>query len=73
VKEKSSTGTSKDEYRLFNLESENYRAVLKAGIDDIAVFGYYQFGSMFEKGKGPNLHPWGIGLMLPLVLHTNKK
>jgi hypothetical protein len=69
VKEKSLTGTSKDEYRSFNLESKNsYRVVLKAGIDDIAVFGYYQFHSMFEKGKGPNLHPWGIGLMLPLVL-----
>ncbi len=47
-----------------NILPINYRMVLRAGFDDFSVFGYYQPVSLFEKDKGPDIKPWGVGLML---------
>ena len=42
----------------------NYRFSGRIGIGDLALFGYYQPHSPFEGGKGPDVQPYGIGLLL---------
>lgn len=42
----------------------NYRFSGRIGIGDLALFGYYQLHSPFEGGKGPDVQPYGIGLLL---------
>ncbi|GHU63841.1 hypothetical protein FACS1894123_07450 [Bacteroidia bacterium] len=48
--------------RDLNLRPINMRFVLKVGIDDYGIFGYYQPFSMFENGKGPEVRSFGIGI-----------
>lgn len=48
--------------RDLNLLPLNGRFVAQAGINDIAVFGYYQPFSMFKKAKGPDVKSLGFGL-----------
>jgi hypothetical protein len=48
--------------RDLNLRPINMRFVLKVGIDDFGIFGYYQPFSMFEPGKGPEIRSFGIGI-----------
>ncbi|GHV57398.1 hypothetical protein FACS1894182_06120 [Bacteroidia bacterium] len=61
---KTSGGIRKDDYRDLNLLPVNFRFTARIGIEHFSLFGYYQPLSMFEKEKGPDLHPYGIGLML---------
>jgi hypothetical protein len=61
---KTPEGIRKDNYRDLNLLPLNLRFTARIGIEYFSLFGYYQPVSMFEKGKGPDVHPFGIGLML---------
>jgi hypothetical protein len=36
----------------------------KAGLDDVSIFAKYGTVGVFEKGKGPDVHPVSIGIML---------
>ncbi|MDR1523770.1 MAG: hypothetical protein LBS79_00745 [Tannerella sp.] len=51
-------------YRNPNIPPLNARFVLRTGFEHFSFFGYYQLFSMFEKGKGPDVRSFGIGLML---------
>ena len=51
-------------YRDLNILPVNFRLVLRTGFDDFSIFGYYQPYSMFQKGKGPELRSFGIGIAL---------
>ncbi|MDR1683505.1 MAG: PorT family protein [Candidatus Symbiothrix sp.] len=57
-------GIQKTDYRDLNLLPLNFRFTLRAGFDDFSIFGYYQPYSPFEKDKGPEVNPCGLGLML---------
>jgi hypothetical protein len=61
---KTASGTSKETYRGLHLLPLNYRFTARMGLGGVSLFGYYQPLSMFEKGKGPDVHPCGLGLML---------
>jgi hypothetical protein len=50
--------------RDLNILPVNMRFVLQMGINDTGIFGYYQPFSMFEKGKGPDVRSFGIGICL---------
>jgi hypothetical protein len=65
VEEKKEGGTKKVELgRDLNILPINARLVLRAGFEDFSLFGYYQPYSMFKEGKGPDVNPYGIGVML---------
>jgi hypothetical protein len=57
-------GLKKAEYKDLNIPPLNFRFTIRAGFDDFSIFGYYQPYSMFEKGKGPDVNPIGLGVML---------
>ncbi|MDR0542049.1 MAG: PorT family protein [Dysgonamonadaceae bacterium] len=57
-------GVRKDDYRDLNLLPLNFRFTARIGVEYFSLFGYYQPVSMFEKGKGPEVYPCGIGMML---------
>jgi hypothetical protein len=50
--------------RDLNMRPLNFRFALKAGFEDWSLFGYYQPYSVFKKGEGPDVRPYGIGVML---------
>ncbi|MDR3339235.1 MAG: hypothetical protein LBT25_03905 [Candidatus Symbiothrix sp.] len=50
--------------RDLNFSPINARIVLQVGINDFGIFGYYQPFSLFEKGKGPDVRSFGIGISL---------
>jgi len=64
VEIKAPNGKTKEAYKGLNLVPLNFRFTGRIGFEDVSIFGYYQPFSMFEKGKGPDIHPYGIGLML---------
>ena len=64
VEIKTPNGNIKETYKGLNLLPLNFRFTGRIGIEDVSIFGYYQPFSMFEKGRGPDFHPWGIGMML---------
>jgi hypothetical protein len=45
-----------------NFSPVNARLVLQIGLNSIGVYGYYQPFSLFEKGKGPDVKSFGIGI-----------
>jgi hypothetical protein len=51
-------------YKDLNILPLNFRFALRTGFDDFSIFGYYQPCSIFEKDKGPDINPFGLGLML---------
>ncbi|MCC8144974.1 MAG: hypothetical protein LIO93_00745 [Bacteroidales bacterium] len=57
-------GIKKVNHKDLNILPLNFRLFLKAGFNDVSVIGYYQPVSMFEKGKGPDIQPYGLGIML---------
>ena len=57
-KHKSSLG------RDLNILPVNFRFFMQVGFANLGFFGYYQPYSIFEKGKGPDVKPMGIGLKL---------
>jgi hypothetical protein len=57
-------GIEEVEYRDLNILPVNARLILRTGFDDFSIFGYYHLYSMFANGKGPDVKPCGIGLML---------
>ncbi len=50
--------------RDLNLLPVNARAMATIGFGDVTLYGYYGLHSLFEKGKGPDVRPTGIGVML---------
>jgi hypothetical protein len=59
-----SHGIEKVNHHNLNLLPLNARITCRAGFDDFSIFGYYQFSSLFEKGKGPDIRSRGLGVML---------
>jgi hypothetical protein len=57
-------GIEKVEYNDLNILPLQARLVMRAGFDDISIFGYYHLHSIFANNKGPDVTPCGIGLML---------
>jgi hypothetical protein len=49
--------------RDLNILPANGRLTLQAGINDIGFYAYYSPFSIFEKDKGPDIKPIGIGIM----------
>lgn len=52
--------------RDLNIRPIDMKFRLQVGIDDVSVYGYYSPFSMFDKGKGPDLKTYTIGLILGL-------
>jgi hypothetical protein len=61
---KTTKGVEKLNYKDLNLLPLNFRLMARCGFDDFSIFGYYQPLSMFKDGRGPDIHPLGIGLMV---------
>jgi hypothetical protein len=59
-----SHGVDKVNYHDLNILPVNARLVVRTGFDNFSFIGYYQPFSMFEKGKGPAIRSFGIGIML---------
>jgi len=67
VEERRERGGGVDKIRLgkgLNILPVNVRLMAQIGIDDWGLFGYYSPISMFAKNKGPEIYPWGVGIML---------
>jgi hypothetical protein len=47
----------------FNIFPVSARFLLQAGVNNVSLFGYYQPFPIFQKGKGPELNPFGAGIM----------
>ncbi|MDR1527898.1 MAG: PorT family protein [Dysgonamonadaceae bacterium] len=56
-------GIKKETYNGLHLVPLNFRFTARIGFRDFSLFGYYQPLSIFGKGKGPDIHPYGLGLM----------
>ncbi len=52
--------------RDLNIRPIDMKLRVQAGIDNVSVYGYYSPFSMFDKGKGPDLKTYTIGLILSL-------
>lgn len=52
------------EIKINQVEDWVYGATLRIGYKWISVFGYYQFNSMFVKGKGPQMNPLSLGITI---------
>ncbi|GHU88133.1 hypothetical protein FACS1894155_02400 [Bacteroidia bacterium] len=50
--------------RDLNILPVNGRLMLQTGISDISFYAYYSPFSFFENGKGPDLKPIGVGVIL---------
>jgi hypothetical protein len=61
---KTGSNIRKETYKGLNLIPLNFRFTARIGFSDFSLFGYYQPLSMFEKGAGPDLCPYGLGVML---------
>jgi len=59
---KTESGIKKESYKDLNILPVNFRFVFRTGFEDFSIFCYYQPLSMFANGKGPELHPFGIGI-----------
>ena len=64
VEIKTPDGIKKGHHKDLNVLPLNYRFTARVGFDDFSLFGYYQPNSPFEKGKGPDVQPYGMGVML---------
>jgi len=42
----------------------SYDATIRIGYSDFTVFANYALSELFKSGKGPELHPWTIGISL---------
>ena len=67
VEERRDRGDGVDKIRLgkgLNILPVNVRLMAQIGIGDWGLFGYYSPFSMFAENKGPEIYPWGVGIML---------
>jgi hypothetical protein len=56
-------GKNKDKNRDdFNINPFRYGLTARLGYGNVSVFGDYYLNSLFVKDKGPELHPFSIGL-----------
>jgi hypothetical protein len=63
VEVRANDGIHKIDLKGFNIFPVSARFLLQAGINNVNVFGYYQPVPIFQKGKGPELNPFGAGIM----------
>lgn len=47
-----------------NIEQLRYGATFRVGRGNWNLFGYYSLSQLFEDGKGPEMYPISVGLML---------
>jgi hypothetical protein len=47
-----------------NIEKFAFGPTLRVGYKWIHLYGYYQMSSIFTKGKGPDMYPISVGLLL---------
>ena len=47
-----------------NIEKFSYGPTLRVGFKWFNVTGYYSLGSVFQKGKGPDMYPISVGFIL---------
>jgi hypothetical protein len=60
-------GKQKDKNRDdFNLNLLRYGVTARAGYEMVQVYGTCWLSPMFEKGRGPELYPFEIGLALTI-------
>jgi hypothetical protein len=60
-------GKQKDKNRDdFNLNVLRYGVTARAGYEMVQVYGTCWLSPMFEKGKGPELYPFEIGIALTI-------
>jgi hypothetical protein len=64
VEVKTPNGIRKETYKGLNLIPLNFRFTARIGFNDFGLFGYYQPISMFEKGLGPDIQPYGMGVVM---------
>lgn len=62
---KNDAGKSKDKNNDdFNISPFRYGLTARIGCGSLCVFGDYYFTPMFVEGKGPEMHPFSLGLAL---------
>jgi hypothetical protein len=60
---KDDSGKSKDKNNDdFNISPFRYGLTTRLGYGNVSIFGDYYFTTMFVKDKGPELHPFSLGL-----------
>ncbi|MDH8701273.1 hypothetical protein M2138_000614 [Dysgonomonadaceae bacterium PH5-43] len=57
-------GLKKYDHKDLNIYPFNFRLFAKVGLGSLSLTGYYQPISMFSEGGGPDVNPWGMGIML---------
>ncbi len=58
-------GRNKDKSREnINLNPFQYGAILQVGYKMIKLYGTYNFSTLYEKGNGPELYPYSVGITL---------
>lgn len=55
---------NRKDIKVYQLEDWVFGATLRIGYKWISAFGYYQFNSVFEEGKGPKLNPISVGITI---------
>ncbi len=55
-----------------NIEKFAYGPTVRFGYKWIHVTGYYSLGSIFQKGKGPDIYPISVGIMV-MPFNSDKK
>ncbi|MDR2146544.1 MAG: hypothetical protein LBE91_08830 [Tannerella sp.] len=64
IEVRTADGIRKENLGGFNFFPLTARFVLRTGFSKFGVFGYYQPFPLFQKGKGPELYPFGVGISL---------
>lgn len=50
----------------YNLNPFRYGATVRIGYDDVSLFANYSLSTLFEKGRGPDIYPFAVGLSFSL-------
>jgi hypothetical protein len=66
VKQKNAAGDMKvyKEKRYDDLNRFRYGVTLRIGYGPVSVIGYYSLAKVFDKGKGPDITPFSVGLSI---------
>ena len=55
--------------KIKNLEALSYGPTLRIGYRWLNVYGYYALSGVFSKGKGPDIYPISVGIVLMPYYH----
>jgi hypothetical protein len=64
IEARTNEGIRKYDFGGFNMFPVNARYILGFGYSGVGLIGYYQPISLFAKNKGPELYPFGAGIIL---------